>query len=120
VTGQSPICWDTDCDAAVSRAHDQFRWFGGGGHLNATLPSTARSEGRDSVLPSQMSRKAISCGPDLNAIVDAVRAHWEAGFTDIAPVGIGEEGQDQFLKKAAAALLQTLTTAADGMRAQII
>lgn len=25
-----PICYDTDRDAAVARAHDQFRWFGGG------------------------------------------------------------------------------------------
>lgn len=28
--GQVPICWDTDRDRAVERAHREFRWFGGG------------------------------------------------------------------------------------------
>jgi G6PDH family F420-dependent oxidoreductase len=28
VVGQIPVCWDPDRDAAVERAHDQFRWFG--------------------------------------------------------------------------------------------
>jgi G6PDH family F420-dependent oxidoreductase len=29
--GQMPVCWDPDRDMAVRRAHEQFRWFGGGG-----------------------------------------------------------------------------------------
>ena len=52
------------------------------------------------------------CGPDLDAIVDAVRAYWEAGFTDIALVQIGDEGQNPFLKEAATPLLAALRTAA--------
>ncbi|MFL6106130.1 MAG: TIGR03557 family F420-dependent LLM class oxidoreductase, partial [Marmoricola sp.] len=36
--GQQPICWDPDVDTAVKRAHDQFRWFGGGWKVNAELP----------------------------------------------------------------------------------
>ncbi|PRY49437.1 G6PDH family F420-dependent oxidoreductase [Knoellia remsis] len=34
--GQIPICWDPDEKAAVKRAHDQFRWFGGGGPSTPT------------------------------------------------------------------------------------
>jgi G6PDH family F420-dependent oxidoreductase len=28
--GQVPICWDPDEQRAIERAHDQFRWYGGG------------------------------------------------------------------------------------------
>ena len=37
--GQIPICWGKDKDAAVQRAHELFRWFGGGWHVNAELPT---------------------------------------------------------------------------------
>ena len=37
--GQIPICWDPSVDAAVQRAHEQFRWFGGGWEVNADLPT---------------------------------------------------------------------------------
>jgi len=47
---------------------------------------------------------------DLDAIVDAVRKYWEAGFTDIALVQIGDEGQELFLKEAAGSLLEKLRT----------
>lgn len=36
--GQQPICWDPDKDQAIRRAHEQFRWFGGGWEVNAELP----------------------------------------------------------------------------------
>src|SRR6478672_5190552 len=39
--GQIPISWDADRDAAVARAHEQFRWFGGGWSVNADLPTPA-------------------------------------------------------------------------------
>ena len=48
------------------------------------------------------------CGPDLDAIVDSVRNYWDAGFTDIALVQIGDDGQDLFLKEAAGPLLEKL------------
>lgn len=36
--GQTPISWDpADADAATRRAHDQFRWFGGGWAVNSEL-----------------------------------------------------------------------------------
>ena len=41
VIGQIPVSWDPDGDTAVKRAHDQFRWFAGGWHVNADLPTTA-------------------------------------------------------------------------------
>jgi G6PDH family F420-dependent oxidoreductase len=112
VVGQIPICWDPDRDAAIARAHEQFRWFGGGWQVNADLPTTAGFAGATQFVRPEDVADSIPCGPDLDAIVDAVRAYWEAGFTDIALVQIGDDGQDLFLNEAATPLLAALRTAA--------
>jgi hypothetical protein len=55
--------------------------------------------------------ESIPCGPDLDAIVEAVRPFWEGGFSDIALIQIGGESQELFLKEAAEPLLEALRTA---------
>jgi G6PDH family F420-dependent oxidoreductase len=112
VVGQVPICWDPDRDAAIERAHDQFRWFGGGWKVNADLPTPAGFAGATQFVRPEDVAESIPCGPDLDAIVDAVRPYWEAGFTDIALLQIGGEAQDLFLKEAAESLLAELRAAA--------
>jgi hypothetical protein len=57
--------------------------------------------------------ESIPCGPDLDAIVDAVRPYWAAGFTDIALVQIGGEDQGLFLKEAAERSIQALRSASN-------
>jgi G6PDH family F420-dependent oxidoreductase len=114
VIGQIPVCWDPDRDVAVKRAHDQFRWFGGGWDVNADLPTTAGFAGATQFVRPEDVADSIPCGPDLDAIVDAVREYWEAGFTDIALVQIGDETQDRFLAEAAEPLLVKLREAAGG------
>ena len=42
--GQVAICWDPDRDAAVHRAHEQFRWFGLGWKVMADLPNPTAFE----------------------------------------------------------------------------
>jgi hypothetical protein len=54
----------------------------------------------------------IPCGPDLDAVVQAVKPYWEAGFTDLAIVQVGDEGQTAFLDQAARPLLDRLRRAA--------
>lgn len=112
VIGQIPVCWDPDRDAAVKRAHEQFRWFAGGWEVNADLPTPAGFAGATQFISSEQVAENIPCGPDLDAIVEAVRPYWESGFTDIALVQIGDEGQDEFLAKAAEPLLEKLREAA--------
>jgi G6PDH family F420-dependent oxidoreductase len=111
VVGQLPICWDTDREAAVRRAHDQFRWFGGGWHVNANLPTPVAFDAATRFVRPEDVAENIPCGPDLDAVVEATSAYWEAGFTDIALVQIGGDTQDQFLKDAAEPLLEKLRTA---------
>jgi G6PDH family F420-dependent oxidoreductase len=112
VIGQIPICWDPDEAAAVERAHEQFRWFAGGWSVNADLPTTAGFAGATQFVRKEDVASSIPCGPDLDAIVAAVSEYWEAGFTDVALVQVGDEGQDRFLDEAAGPLLEKLRSAA--------
>lgn len=111
VIGQIPICWDPDRDAAIGRAHDQFRWFAGGWAVNADLPTPSGFSGATRFVRREDVAETVPCGPDLDAIVDAVRPYWEAGFTDIALLQIGGEDQELFLKEAAEPLLAALRSA---------
>jgi G6PDH family F420-dependent oxidoreductase len=110
--GQIPICWDTDEKTAVTRAHDQFRWFAGGWSVNADLPTPAGFAAATQYVRPEDVAESIPCGPDLDRIVEAVGAYWEAGFTDVALVQIGGDAQDAFLEQAAAPLLEKLRAAA--------
>ncbi|BBZ46967.1 LLM class F420-dependent oxidoreductase [Mycobacterium parmense] len=113
VVGQIPVSWDPDRDAAMQRAHDQFRWFAGGWKVNADLPTPAGFAGATQFVRPEDVAETIPCGPDLDAIVEAVRPYWEAGFTDIALVQIGGQTQERFLKEAAEPLLEALRSAAN-------
>jgi G6PDH family F420-dependent oxidoreductase len=106
--GQVPICWDPDKDSALQKAHDQFRWFAGGWAVNADLPTPAGFEGASQYVRPEDLAETIPCGPDLDQIADAVKSYVDAGFTDIAVVQIGDEGQFEFLAQAAEPLLGKL------------
>jgi G6PDH family F420-dependent oxidoreductase len=110
--GQVPICWGRDREAAVKKAHEQFRWFAGGWAVNADLPTPAGFSGATQLITPDQVAEQIPCGPDLDAVVEAVKPYWEAGFTDIAVVQIGDEGQDEFLAEAAQDVLKALREAA--------
>jgi G6PDH family F420-dependent oxidoreductase len=106
--GQVPICWDPDESAAIERAHDQFRWFGGGWAVNADLPTPAGFEAASQFIRPDDVAASIACGPDLDKIAESVKAYIDAGFTDVAIVQVGDEGQDRFLEQAATPLLEKL------------
>jgi len=112
--GQLPISWDPDEETARKRAHEQFRWFAGGWSVNADLPTTAGFAGASQYVTPDDVADSIPCGPDLDRIVEAVAAFWDAGFTDVALVQVGDEGQDRFLAEAAEPLLEKLRSEAPG------
>ena len=80
--------------------------------MNADLPTPAGFEAASQFVRPEDIADSIPCGPDLAAIVDAVRPYWEAGFTDVALVQVGDEGQSEFLDRAAGDLLAELRAAA--------
>ena len=111
--GQIPICWAPDKQQAIDIAHEQFRWFGGRLGRERRPADAARA----SPAASQFVRKedvaeSIACGPDLDELVEGVRPFWEAGFTDVALVQVGDELQQRFLDEVAEPLLEKLRAAA--------
>ena len=103
--GQLPICWAPTHEAAVELAHEQFRWFGGGWKVNAELPGPAGFAGATQFVRPEDVASSIPCGPEVEQVLRSI-AEWEdAGFTDLALVQIGDEGQDEFLDWAEKDLL---------------
>jgi len=112
VFGQIPICWDRDRDTAVQRAHEQLRWFVNGWTVNSDLSTPdAFAAVSAFVRPEDIAAK-LPCGPDLDEIVEAVSAFWDAGYTDIALLQVGDQQQQEFLDVAVGPLLEKLRAAA--------
>ena len=78
--GQIPICWDPDEKAAVERAHDQFRWFAGGWRSTPTCRRRPASPAATQFVRPEDVAESIPCGPDLDAIAEAVAEFDEAGL----------------------------------------
>ncbi|BBA95635.1 putative dehydrogenase [Actinacidiphila reveromycinica] len=109
--GQLPVCYDPDREAAVARAHEQFRWFGNGWKVNAELPGTAGFAGATQFVRPEDVARSIPCGDDVGAFVDAVRPYADAGFDEIALIQIGGAHQQPFLDWAERTLLPALRDA---------
>jgi G6PDH family F420-dependent oxidoreductase len=106
--GQVAVCYDRDADAAVERAHEQFRWFGGGWKVNAELPGpSAFAAASKNVRPEDVAAQ-IACGPDVKRHVDTVQQFVDAGFTHVALVQIGGDHQQEFISWAQRELLPAL------------
>jgi G6PDH family F420-dependent oxidoreductase len=106
--GQLPICFDRNRDAAITRAHEQFRWFCGGWKVNADLPGTAAFAAASQFVRPEDVAESIPCGDDVDAVVQAAKAFLDAGFTHLALVQIGGEHQGTFLDWADRELLAAL------------
>ena len=106
--GQLPICWGADKHKATERAHELFRWFGGGWHVNADLPTPVAFEAASQFVTPADVGDSIACGPDLDELAESFRPFVDAGFTDVALVQIGDESQDRFLAEIAEPLLAKL------------
>ncbi|GGM76241.1 LLM class F420-dependent oxidoreductase [Longimycelium tulufanense] len=106
--GQLPICFDHDRDAAVARAHDQFRWFSLGWKVMAELPGTAGFAAATESTRLEDVAEGIPCGDDPQRVIEAVRGFVDAGFTDVALVQIGGQHQEPFLDWAKKELLPAL------------
>ncbi|MGW0558383.1 LLM class F420-dependent oxidoreductase [Streptomyces sp. NPDC002926] len=109
--GQLPVCYDTDRDSAVRRAHDQFRWFGSGWKVNAELPHPDSFTSATRFVRPEDVAAAIPCGNGVEDFVEAVRPFVDAGFTDVALVQIGGGTQPEFIDWSAKMLLPALSAA---------
>jgi G6PDH family F420-dependent oxidoreductase len=106
--GQLPVCYDPDREAAVARAHEQFRWALGGWPVNAELPGPSGFEGATRYVTPEDTAGAIPCGDDVDTFMEAVRSYVEAGFTEVALVQVGGDQQLPFIAWAEKTLLPAL------------
>ena len=106
--GQMAICYDSDREAAVQRAHEQFRWFGLGWKVNADLPNPESFEAATQFVSPEQVGEALPFGPDVDEHVEKIKPFIDAGFTEIALVQIGAEQQREFIEWAERELLPAL------------
>jgi G6PDH family F420-dependent oxidoreductase len=106
--GQVPLAYDPDRDAAVTRAHEQFRWFGLGWKVNADLPNPESFDGATQFVTPDDVAGALGCGPDVDEHVEKIKPFIDAGFDEVALVQIGSEHQDAFIAWAEDELLPAL------------
>ncbi|MFE9844072.1 LLM class F420-dependent oxidoreductase [Streptomyces goshikiensis] len=106
--GQLAVCYDPDRDAAVARAHEQFRWSAGGWRVNAELPGPAAFDQATRYVRPRDIAESIPCGDGTDEFVEAVRPFADAGFTEIALVQVGGAHQRPFIDWAESVLLPAL------------
>jgi G6PDH family F420-dependent oxidoreductase len=103
--GQMPISFDRDKGAAVTRAHQLFRWFGLGWKVNADLPGTAGFDAASQFVREEDVAEGIPCGDDVEAVLEAAKEYADAGFTHLALVQIGGDQQQPYLEWAQSELM---------------
>jgi G6PDH family F420-dependent oxidoreductase len=106
--GQLAIAYDTSRDAAVERAHDQFRWFGLGWKVNADLPNPDGFASATQFVTPEDVGEQIACGPDVDEHLEKIKPYIDAGYTEIALVQIGADQQEPFTAWAERELLPAL------------
>jgi G6PDH family F420-dependent oxidoreductase len=106
--GQVAVAYDADRDAAIRRAHEQFRWFGLGWKVNADLPGPDGFESATQFVTPEDVADQLACGPDVAEHVEKIKPYVEAGYTEIALVQIGAEEQEPFAAWAKRELLPAL------------
>ena len=106
--GQIALSYDPDRDAAITRAHEQFRWFGLGWKVNADLPNPESFDSATQFVTPEQVAESLGCGPDVEEHVEKIKPFIEAGYTEVALVQIGADQQDGFLAWAERELLPAL------------
>ena len=106
--GQLPVSYDVDRGKAMQRAHEQFRWFGGGWKVNAELPGTAAFDAASSFVRPDDVAEQVPCGNDVDEFVEKIKPFVDAGFTHVALVQVGADEQAGFIDWAQRELLPRL------------
>ncbi|WP_219508329.1 TIGR03557 family F420-dependent LLM class oxidoreductase [Nonomuraea ceibae] len=109
VYGQLALSYDTDAEAAKERAHRLWRWSGvGGWKVMAELPGPVNFAAAASTVRPDDVAQSVPCGNDVDAVVEAVRAYLDGGYTHVALVQIGADQQEPFFAWAEKDLLPAL------------
>lgn len=108
IYGQLAVCYDQDREAAVARAHRLWRWAVSGWKVMSELPAPVSFAASTTTVRPEDVAERVPCGPDVDAVIEAVRRFVEAGFTHVALVQIGGEHQREFFDWSEKELLPAL------------
>jgi coenzyme F420-dependent glucose-6-phosphate dehydrogenase len=92
--GQLQLCWAKDEQEAEETVFRLWRHSGLGGTVNQELPRPSDFDAVAESVTIELATEHVPCGPDPEAVVEAVRAWEKAGFDHIAlhQVGPDQEG----------------------------
>jgi G6PDH family F420-dependent oxidoreductase len=97
VYSQVSLCWAPTREEAVERAHRVWPNTGVPGQLSQDLPTPSHFEQAVSAVTEEMIAEAMPCGPDVGAIVTAIRDAVAAGVDHVYLHQIGDD-QEGFCK----------------------
>jgi G6PDH family F420-dependent oxidoreductase len=106
--GQVAVCYGTDEQVCRKTVYDQWRWSALGWPVMAELPGPPSFQEAARFVREDDMTARVPCGPNLDPHVQAVRKFVDAGFTHVALVQVGADGQFQFLDWAQRELLPAL------------
>lgn len=90
------VCWGRDERAARSLAHELWATECLPGQLNQELAIPAHFEAAASLVTEDMVAEQISCGPDPEPHLAAIKAYLEAGFDEVYVNQVGPDQQGFF------------------------
>jgi hypothetical protein len=79
-----------------------------GWKVNADLPNPESFEAATQFVTPEQVAEALSCGPDVEEHVEAIRPFIDAGFSEVGLVQIGADQQGEFMGWAEQELLPAL------------
>ena len=97
VSGSLKICWGPDRQACIDEAHRLWRTSGVPGELSQVLPTPAHFDQAAQLVTKESTAESVPCGPDVDPILEQVKAYAEAGFDRLYLNQMGDR-QDEFFK----------------------
>ncbi len=107
IYGQVTLCWGPSKDEAIRTALEVWPNAAIKGEASQELPVPAHFEQLAQMVTPDTIAEAIPCGPDLEPIVQQVRAYEEAGFDHVYLHQVGHD-QEAFFRFAESELLPAL------------
>lgn len=94
---QLNVCWAEDEEAAKKTVGEIWPNAGVSGQLSQDLPTWTHFEQAAEPIPLETITASVSCGPDVNAVLDSVRQYLDAGYDHLYFHQIGPD-QDGFFR----------------------
>jgi G6PDH family F420-dependent oxidoreductase len=88
--GQLAMAIDDDEGRARRVAHERFRFSAPGWKVMAELPNPVNFEAATATVSEEDTAGLVSCGPDPDVHIEAIREWTDAGFDHVAIVSVGD------------------------------